>query len=86
MAFHENPTLFIGALDELRQQMSVIGKRIDDSEFILDILLKLPPGRNNRADGVYHAMKKAIEARMEDDADFGTTKVTLSYVQKKLVE
>ena len=86
MAFQDHPATFIAALDELRHRMKELGKLIDDSEFILDILLKLPSSKNKRGDGVYHGTRKAIESRMEDDVDFNTTKVTLLYVQRKLVE
>ena len=86
MGFQEHSATFIGALDEIRLRMADLGKQIDEAEFILEILLKLPPSKNKHGDGVYHATRKAIEERIEDDKEFGSDKVMRTYVQRKLVE
>ena len=67
MGFQEHPATFIGALDEIRLRMAELGKQIDEAEFILDILLKLPPSKNKRGDRVYHTTRKSIEERIEDN-------------------
>ena len=68
----EDPDDMILKMEELRNDYEELGGAIDDSEFLLDVLSKLP--------ATYSALQIELEEKIEDGED----EVTIEYIGKKL--
>jgi len=82
MKLGDSPAIFMGKMNDLRSKMRHQGKDIDDDEFIIDVLDRLPSARHKNQDPPYGMVKGFIERDIEE----GTKTITPFVVQQKLTQ
>ena len=65
MGLEEKPTLFIVKLDRIRNELQRLGHDIEETEFIQDVLGKLPESKNKGIMTPYQVERRMIDSRME---------------------